>query len=359
MNLSATRMPFLYLSSNFQSQTKQNIFFSLRRKYGPDGTIALAFTTPTPQTLVVQSSAAAGVDSDSDSDGDTGDGFSPFSIDTASPSPPPMKRGRGRPRGSVKKQEKTTMVTPAPQTLVDESSGCGGGGDSDGGFSPSSSDTASLSLSMKRGRGRPHGSVKKQEMATLGSLENGLTAHVITVKDGEDVLSKIMSFSQHGPRAVCILSANGAISNVALRQAATSGGTVTYEGRFEILSLSGSFSLSESGGQRIRTGGLSVTLAGPDGRVFGGGVAGLLTAASPVQVVVGSFKADGKEPKLNHSDPSAIPKLVQFGGGVGTGSPPSQGTMSESSGGPGSPLNQSTGACNNSNAQDMANLPWK
>ncbi|PIA25681.1 hypothetical protein AQUCO_10900019v1 [Aquilegia coerulea] len=283
MNLSATRMPFLYLSSNFQSQTKQNIFFSLRRKYGPDGTIALAFTTPTPQTLVVQSSAAAGVDSDSDSDGDTGDGFSPFSIDTASPSPPPMKRGRGRPRGSVKKQEKTTMVTPAPQTLVDESSGCGGGGDSDGGFSPSSSDTASLSLSMKRGRGRPHGSVKKQEMATLGSLENGLTAHVITVKDGEDVLSKIMSFSQHGPRAVCILSANGAISNVALRQAATSGGTVTYEGRFEILSLSGSFSLSESGGQRIRTGGLSVTLAGPDGRVFGGGVAGLLTAASPVQ----------------------------------------------------------------------------
>lgn len=38
-----------------------------------------------------------------------------------------------------------------------------------------------------------------------------------------------MSFSQHGPRAVCILSANGAISNVTLRQPATSGGTVTYE----------------------------------------------------------------------------------------------------------------------------------
>ena len=38
-----------------------------------------------------------------------------------------------------------------------------------------------------------------------------------------------MSFSQHGPRAVSILSANGAISNVTLRQQATSGGTVTYE----------------------------------------------------------------------------------------------------------------------------------
>ena len=45
----------------------------------------------------------------------------------------------------------------------------------------------------------------------------------------QDVLAKIMSFSQNGPRAVCILSANGAISNVTLRQAMTSGGTVTYE----------------------------------------------------------------------------------------------------------------------------------
>jgi predicted DNA-binding protein with PD1-like motif len=100
----------------------------------------------------------------------------------------------------------------------------------------------------------------------------------------QDVSAKIMSFSQHGTRAVCILSANGAISNVTLRQSATSGGTVTYEGRFEILSLSGSFLLSENGGHRSRTGGLSVSLAGPDGRVLGGSVAGLLTAASPVQL---------------------------------------------------------------------------
>lgn len=56
------------------------------------------------------------------------------------------------------------------------------------------------------------------------------------------------------------------------------------QGRFEILTLSGSFLLSESSGQRSRTGGLSVSLSGPDGRVLGGGVAGLLTAASPVQV---------------------------------------------------------------------------
>lgn len=45
----------------------------------------------------------------------------------------------------------------------------------------------------------------------------------------QDVSAKIMSFSHNGPKSVCILSANGAISNVTLYQAATSGGTVTYE----------------------------------------------------------------------------------------------------------------------------------
>jgi len=38
-----------------------------------------------------------------------------------------------------------------------------------------------------------------------------------------------MAFSQQGPRAVCILSANGSVSTVTLRQPSTSGGTVTYE----------------------------------------------------------------------------------------------------------------------------------
>lgn len=56
------------------------------------------------------------------------------------------------------------------------------------------------------------------------------------------------------------------------------------QGRFEILSLTGSFTICENGGVKSRTGGLSVSLAGPDGRVIGGGIAGLLMAASPIQV---------------------------------------------------------------------------
>ncbi|KAH9608009.1 hypothetical protein KSS87_012508 [Heliosperma pusillum] len=67
------------------------------------------------------------------------------------------------------------------------------------------------------------------------------------------------------------------------------------EGRFEILSLSGSFTVSEANGITSKTGGLSITLAGPDGRVVGGGVAGWIIAANPIQVVVGTFVPVGNK----------------------------------------------------------------
>ncbi|XVF35795.1 hypothetical protein REPUB_Repub19eG0001500 [Reevesia pubescens] len=273
----------------------------------------------------------------------------------------PLKRKRGRPRKYGPDGTMPLSLIPPPPTLSVNQSNSGGGFPSPPPHQPSGG-SASSPTSAKKARGRPPGSGKKHQLEALGSTGVGFMPHVITVKAGEDVSSKIMAFSQHGPRAVCILSANGAISNVTLSQPATSGGTVTYEGRFEILSLSGSFFLSENGGQRSRTGGLSVSLSGPDGRVLGGGVAGLLTAASPVQVVVGSFIADGgKELKSAYRmEPlSAPPKHAPGDVPTGATSPSSRGTLSESSGGAGSPLNQSTGACNNKYPQSMSNLPWK
>nr|XP_027107821.1 AT-hook motif nuclear-localized protein 1-like [Coffea arabica]XP_027107822.1 AT-hook motif nuclear-localized protein 1-like [Coffea arabica]XP_027107823.1 AT-hook motif nuclear-localized protein 1-like [Coffea arabica]XP_027107824.1 AT-hook motif nuclear-localized protein 1-like [Coffea arabica] len=145
--------------------------------------------------------------------------------------------------------------------------------------------------------GRPYTSEKKHKpkVENLGewvacSTGGSFLPHMITVNAGEDVSKKIVSFCQNGPRAICVISAVGLISNVTLRQPNSSGGTLTYEGRFEILSLSGSFTPTELGGSRVaRTGGMSISLASPDGRVVGGTLAGLLVAASPVQVVVGSF----------------------------------------------------------------------
>jgi len=56
------------------------------------------------------------------------------------------------------------------------------------------------------------------------------------------------------------------------------------KGRFEILSLSGSFMPTQNGGTKGRAGGMSISLAGPNGNIFGGGLAGMLIAAGPVQV---------------------------------------------------------------------------
>ncbi|KAL4348728.1 hypothetical protein GQ457_17G025970 [Hibiscus cannabinus] len=190
----------------------------------------------------------------------------------------------------------------------------------------------------KQGRGRPVDSVKKSHKFELDSSPGGkiadfagvnFTPHVISVNAGEDVTMKVMSFSQRGAHAICILSANGTISNVTLRQPTSTGGTLTYEGRFEILSMSGSFMPTSNGVTKSRSGGMSISLAGPDGRVLGGGLAGLLIAAGPVQVVVGSF-LPGHQQKQNHKkqrtehaaavvSPTALPTMpakvkVSYGG---------------------------------------------
>ncbi|GFQ04011.1 putative DNA-binding protein escarola [Phtheirospermum japonicum] len=231
------------------------------------------------------------------------------------------RKKRGRPRKYSPDNSIGLGLSPAPVSQI-PSAGGGGHVDSSGG-------TPSADTPAKRNRGRPPGSVKKQ-MDALGVPGVGFTPHVITVDPGEDIASKIVAFSQQGPRTVCILSANGAVCNVTLRQP-VSGGTVTYEGRFEIISLSGSFLMSESNGSHSRTGSLSVSLAGPDGRVLGGGVAGVLKAASPVQVVVGSFIAEGKKPKTGlSSTPPPSSNMLTFGTPVTQPSPSSQGASSDS-----------------------------
>ncbi|CAL9065893.1 unnamed protein product, partial [Musa banksii] len=197
-----------------------------------------------------------------------------------------MKKKRGRPR---KYGPDGKLVRPLNPSPISASMPLGE-------YTPATA----VGAVMKRGRGRLMGfglgkplqyGFQLESVGELIACSAGanFTPHVLTVAAGEDVTMKIMSFSQMGPRAICILSANGVISSVTLRQSDSFGGTLTYEGHFQLLSLSGSFMPTENGGTKSRSGGMSVSLASPDGRVVGGGIAGLLVAASPVQVVVGSF----------------------------------------------------------------------
>lgn len=200
----------------------------------------------------------------------------------ALPSSEPVKKKRGRPR----KYGPDGKVALGLLTMS--------------GTTPGSSPGSSTPL-PKRARGRPPGSGRKQRLASVGEWMNdsaglAFAPHVIRVGSGEDVAAKILSFSQQRPRAVCVLSGCGTVSLVTLRQPASSGGNITYEGRFEILCLSGSYLLAEDGGPRNRTGGVSVSLSSPDGHVIGGSV-GMLIAAGPVQVVVCSFVYGSSKPK--------------------------------------------------------------
>lgn len=210
------------------------------------------------------------------------------------------KKKRGRPRKYGPDGSAVRTLSPMPITAS----------------APPSTGTYPIG-SGKRGRGRLSNSESKHghrvEMRSTGdggACSDGahFTPHVINVNAGEDVTARIISFCQQGPRAICILSANGTVSNATLRQSDSSGGTLTYEGRFEIVNLCGSFTPTEREGTRFRAGGLSVSLSSPNGQVVGGCVAGLLVAAGPVQIIVGSFLPSAQpEHKPKKQKPHPVP----------------------------------------------------
>lgn len=173
------------------------------------------------------------------------------------------------------------------------------------GLSPSTPNSSNPAERKKRGR--PRGSGRKQRLASVGEWMNSsaglaFTPHVIHVAPGEDIAAKILAFSQQRSRALCIMSGSGGVSAVTLRQPASAAGTVTFEGRFEILCLSGSYLVAEDGGARNRTGGVNVSLSSPDGHLIGGAVAGQLIASKPVQVVACSFVYGNTKGKSKESD---------------------------------------------------------
>ncbi|KAG8376658.1 hypothetical protein BUALT_Bualt09G0086500 [Buddleja alternifolia] len=230
---------------------------------------------------------------------------------------------------SVEKNAGVTTNTNPPAVLPDGAvnggvMGGGGiiGGDGGGAIAVSGG-SGELSMGKKK-RGRPRKYDADGKLSELFATTAGgdFTPHVVTVHTGEDVAGKILTFAQKGHRGICVLSANGSVSNVTIRQPGSSGGLgrvrsmikhvdlglvwlLDIVGRFEILTLTGSFTISDSGGIKSRSGGLSVSLASSDGRVIGGGVAGMLIAATPIQIVVGSFVPNGfkthKKPRISHA----------------------------------------------------------
>ncbi|KAK6162347.1 hypothetical protein DH2020_002188 [Rehmannia glutinosa] len=123
-------------------------------------------------------------------------------------------------------------------------------------LSPSMSNAASIIRPTQKWRGRPPGTGRKNQLSSPGGSSFGgsgtMIPHIINVTVGE--------------------------------------------GHFDMVNLSGSY-INDVDGPHGPTGGLNVTFAGPDGRLIGGPVEGVLIAASPVQVIAGSMQGFTSKPK--------------------------------------------------------------
>lgn len=137
----------------------------------------------------------------------------------------------------------------------------------------------------RRPRGRPAGSKNKPKPPIILTRDgpNALRAHAMEVSSGCDVSEGLTSFARRKQRGICVLSATGCVTNVTLRQPASSGAIVTLHGRFEIVSLLGSILPPPA------PPGLTIYLAGAQGQVVGGGVVGALIASGPVVIMAATF----------------------------------------------------------------------
>ncbi|XP_072963177.1 AT-hook motif nuclear-localized protein 23-like [Typha angustifolia] len=167
----------------------------------------------------------------------------------------------------------------------DDNNNGGGGADSNG---QDQSQGHGGDGSGRRPRGRPPGSKNKPKPPVIITREsaNTLRAHILEVGGGCDVFDSVATYARRRQRGVCVLSGSGTVTNVSLRQPSAPGAVVTLHGRFEILSLSGSF-LPPPAPPGATS--LTVFLAGGQGQVVGGNVVGALFAAGPVIVIAASF----------------------------------------------------------------------
>ncbi|XP_068644067.1 AT-hook motif nuclear-localized protein 17-like [Aristolochia californica] len=144
---------------------------------------------------------------------------------------------------------------------------------------------------VRRPRGRPPGSKNKPKPPIIitREAESAMRPHVLEVPGGQDVVQAITQYARRKSIGLCLLSGSGTVANVTLRQPGPSpGSTVTFHGRFEILSISATF-LPPSCSLSSVSHGFAISLAGAQGRIVGGSVVGSLLAVGTVVVVAAVF----------------------------------------------------------------------
>ncbi|KAK9096695.1 hypothetical protein Sjap_022192 [Stephania japonica] len=155
----------------------------------------------------------------------------------------------------------------------------------------------------RRGRGRPPGSKSKSKpsphlIATPDHNQCSMRPLVLEIPGGTDVVNAVFGFAKRRNIGLCVLTASGTVTNVSLRQPCFTsdggggggggGAVINLHGRFDILSVSATFIPP-----LLSTNSFTISLAGPQGQIIGGSVAGAL-AADAVSRTVESGAAGGE-----------------------------------------------------------------
>lgn len=155
---------------------------------------------------------------------------------------------------------------------------------------PTSNDGATIEV-VRRPRGRPPGSKNKPKspvIITRDSSEPVMSPYVLELPGGVDIIESTTRFCRKRNMGLCLLNGNGAVTNVTLKQPSTTPGTtVTFHGRFDILSISAT--ILPPGGAAAANGPFALSLAGPQGQVVGGHVVGPLVSAGTIYLVAANF----------------------------------------------------------------------
>ncbi|CAL0308564.1 unnamed protein product [Lupinus luteus] len=188
-------------------------------------------------------------------------------------------------------------------------------------------------------RGRPVGSKNKPKLPVVmaENIDNVFKTHLIEFASGVNIAESLLHFSRTHQMGLCVLSANGSVISVTLRKA--SGAMMLHNGRFDIISLNGSFLPIGP----TPTSWLNVFLANGDkGGMIGGSVGGPLIALGPVMVMVGIFGSAIYERLPLPSEENGEGELSGGGsyGGIGIGiGDPMLGLFGRSRQKPNGPLN--------------------
>ncbi|XP_044510032.1 AT-hook motif nuclear-localized protein 17-like [Mangifera indica] len=168
---------------------------------------------------------------------------------------------------------------------------------------------------VRRPRGRPPGSKNKPRPPVFITREpeTVMSPYILEVAGGNDVVEAISNFCHRKSLGICVLSGSGTVANVTLRQPSpTPGATITFHGRFDVLSISATF-LPQNGACLPVPNIFAISLAGPQGQIVGGSVVGPLIAAGTVFLVAATFN----NPSYHRLSVQDEPRTSVSGGGEG------------------------------------------